>query len=38
MNLNGTTISSRFAHVSVVAVSVVAAVSVSVVTDAPRGF
>jgi hypothetical protein len=38
MNLDGTTLSSRFAHLSVVAVSVVAVVSVSVVTDAPRGF
>jgi hypothetical protein len=38
MNLHGSTISSRFAHVSVVAVSVAAAVVVSVVTDAPRGF
>jgi hypothetical protein len=35
MNLAGTTNSSLFAHVSVVAVAVV---SVSVVTDAPRGF
>jgi len=38
MNLSGPTNSSRFAHVSVVAVSVVAVISVSVVTDAPRGF
>jgi hypothetical protein len=33
MNLNGTTNSSRIAHASVVA-----AVVVSVVADAPRGF
>jgi hypothetical protein len=36
MNLSGTTISSRFAHVSVVAVSVV--VVSAVVMPAPRGF
>ena len=36
MNLRATTISSRLAHVSVVAVSVVAIVSA--VTGAPRGF
>jgi hypothetical protein len=39
MNLNGTTISSRYAYLSVAVVSVVVAVAVaSVVTDAPRGF
>jgi len=36
MNLAGTTILPRNAHISVVVASVVAAVSV--VTDAPRGF
>jgi hypothetical protein len=38
MNLNGITISSHLAHVSVVAASIVAVVVASVVTDAPRGF
>jgi hypothetical protein len=38
MNLRDTTNSSRLAHTSVVAAFVVAAVVVSVVTDAPRGF
>jgi hypothetical protein len=37
MNLTGSTILSRFAHISVVAASIVAIVSV-VVTDTPRGF
>jgi len=36
MNLAGTTILSRSAHISVAVASVVAVVSV--VTDAPRGF
>jgi len=36
MNLSGTTLSSPFAHVSVVAVVVVSIISA--VTKAPRGF
>jgi hypothetical protein len=38
MNLTGSTNFSRYAHANVVAVSVVAIVAVSVITDAPRGF